>query len=148
MRKYRLFFLLLVTILGDINVYAQQYQVKGKVVRSSSNRPIEFVNATLIRNDSIYRDTITDSLGGFTMAAPEGDYTLKLEYLGEVFTNKEVSISSDVDLGILKIQESVQLQEVVIKAKKTLIERKVDRLVFNVENTVSAHGGDALDALK
>lgn len=148
MRKYRLFFLLLVAILGGINVYAQQYQVKGKVVRSSSNKPIEFVNATLIRNDSIYRDTVTDSLGGFTMAAPEGDYTLKLEYLGEVFTNKEVSISSDVDLGILKIQESVQLQKVVIKAKKKLIERKVDRLVFNVENTVSAHGGDALDALK
>ena len=41
-----------------------------------------------------------------------------------------------------------QIQEVEIKAKKKLIERKVDRLVFNVENSISATGGDALDALK
>jgi hypothetical protein len=37
---------------------------------------------------------------------------------------------------------------VEITANKKLIERKVDRLVFNVENSVSAAGGDAIDALK
>lgn len=41
-----------------------------------------------------------------------------------------------------------QVEEVEIRAKKKLIERKVDRLVFNVENSISATGGDALDALK
>jgi hypothetical protein len=41
-----------------------------------------------------------------------------------------------------------QIQEVEIQAKKKLVERKIDRLVFNVENSISAIGGDALDALK
>jgi hypothetical protein len=41
-----------------------------------------------------------------------------------------------------------QIQEVEIKSKKKLVERKIDRLVFNVENSISATGGDALDALK
>lgn len=42
-----------------------------------------------------------------------------------------------------------QIKTVKLKAsRKTLIERKVDRLVFNVENSISATGGDALDALK
>jgi hypothetical protein len=49
--------------------------------------------------------------------------------------------------SINKILEK-QIQEVEITAKKKLIERKIDRLVFNVENSISASGGDALDALK
>ncbi|MBS1571760.1 MAG: TonB-dependent receptor, partial [Bacteroidetes bacterium] len=48
---------------------------------------------------------------------------------------------------INKIVEK-QIEEINIKAKKKLIERKVDRLIFNVENSISATGGDALDALK
>ncbi|NAW51609.1 TonB-dependent receptor [Elizabethkingia argentiflava] len=40
-----------------------------------------------------------------------------------------------------------QIQEVEIKAKQKLIERKVDRLVLNVESSISATGGDALDVL-
>ncbi|AIH02392.1 tonb-dependent outer membrane receptor precursor [Riemerella anatipestifer CH3] len=47
-------------------------------------------------------------------------------------------------------QDSIEkeIQAVELKAQKKLIERKVDRLVFNVENAVSVVGGDALDALK
>ncbi len=41
-----------------------------------------------------------------------------------------------------------EIQEVKVLGKKRLIERKVDRLIFNVENSVSAQGGDAVDALK
>lgn len=41
-----------------------------------------------------------------------------------------------------------QIQTIELKANKKLVERKIDRLVFNVENSVSATGGDAIDALK
>ena len=58
-----------------------------------------------------------------------------------------ISIFSFAQDSIKKIVEK-QIQEVEIVAKKKLIERKVDRLVFNVENSISATGGDALDALK
>jgi outer membrane receptor protein involved in Fe transport len=43
---------------------------------------------------------------------------------------------------------NVQLKEVSVQGKKKLYEQKVDRMVFNVENSVQATGGDALDALK
>lgn len=59
------------------------------------------------------------------------------------FSYSQVKESDSVN----KIVET-QIQEVEILAKKKLIERKVDRLVFNVENSISATGGDALDALK
>lgn len=41
-----------------------------------------------------------------------------------------------------------EIEAVTITGKKKLVERKVDRLIFNVENSVSATGGTALDALK
>lgn len=41
-----------------------------------------------------------------------------------------------------------EIQTVVLEGKKKLIERKVDRTVFNVENSVAVQGGDAMDALK
>jgi len=53
-----------------------------------------------------------------------------------------------MDLGIIKIKTSGTLQTVTVTAQRPLIERKIDRLVFNVENSVAATGGDALDALK
>lgn len=49
--------------------------------------------------------------------------------------------------SINKIFEK-EIQEVEIKATKKLIERKIDRLVFNVESSTSAEGGDAMDALR
>ncbi|MDO4224804.1 MAG: TonB-dependent receptor, partial [Bergeyella zoohelcum] len=41
-----------------------------------------------------------------------------------------------------------QIEAVELIAKKKIVERKVDRLVFNVDQSVSAIGGDALDLLK
>lgn len=41
-----------------------------------------------------------------------------------------------------------EIQGVTITSKKKLIERKVDRLVFNVKKSIVAQGGDAMEALK
>ncbi|ANH84121.1 hypothetical protein A8C56_21325 [Niabella ginsenosidivorans] len=40
------------------------------------------------------------------------------------------------------------MQNVTVVGKRPLIERKVDRIVFNVENSITALGGDAIDALR
>jgi hypothetical protein len=52
----------------------------------------------------------------------------------------------------LKVKDSLlvekQIKEVTIVGQKKLYEQKPDRLVFNVENSIMASGGDALDALK
>lgn len=58
-----------------------------------------------------------------------------------------ISVFSFAQDSINKIVEK-QIEQIEIVTKKKLIERKIDRLVFNVENSISATGGDALDALK
>ena len=58
-----------------------------------------------------------------------------------------ISVFSFAQDSINKIVEK-QIEHIEIVTKKKLVERKIDRLVFNVENSISATGGDALDALK
>ncbi|MBP2615704.1 TonB-dependent receptor domain-containing protein [Chryseobacterium jejuense] len=45
-------------------------------------------------------------------------------------------------------KNETSLETVVIKMQKKIIERKVDRLIYNVENSTASTGGNALDALK
>ncbi|MCQ4153969.1 hypothetical protein PG294_11090 [Riemerella anatipestifer] len=65
-----------------------------------------------------------------------------------------IIITSFICFGMANAQQQKQdsiekeIQAVELKAQKKLVERKVDRLIFNVENAVSVVGGDALDALK
>ena len=116
----------------------------------SINHSIEFANVIIEdQNNTIVEGTITNMQGVFELRAKEGDCTLTISFLGYEDWNKEISVDQNIDLGIITLDESENdLGEVVVIAEKPIIERKVDRLVFNVENSISASGGDALDALR
>ncbi len=111
--------------------------------------PLEFATATLLKLDrTLYKQASTDSLGNFTLNAAKGNYQLIIEQFGTEFSNKSILIDQNIDLGNLEIKEQIQLDGVTVKSRKKLVEQKVDRLIFNVENSVVATGGTALDALK
>lgn len=57
---------------------------------------------------------------------------------------KNDTIQSQIDTLELKMQ----LKEVSVVAKRKIFVRKIDRLVFNIENTVMGSNGDCLDALR
>ncbi|MNK73525.1 hypothetical protein D3C87_930230 [compost metagenome] len=137
-----------VLFLFQINVFAQQFSVKGKIINQNKT-PLEFATATLLKADkTLYQQTSTDSLGNFILSAENGNYRLIIEQFGIEFCNKEIIVNQDLDLGTIEVKELVQLDGVTVKSRKKLVEQKVDRLVFNVENSVVATGGTALDALK
>lgn len=56
---------------------------------------------------------------------------------------------SQIDTTKTKIDSlAKEIKEVKITGKKKVFERKIDRLVFNVENSIIANTGDVIDALK
>ena len=57
-------------------------------------------------------------------------------------------MNTDIDLGEIVVEEAKVLEGVTITAKKKLIEQKVDRMVFNVANSVASQGMSGLDAVK
>lgn len=129
-------------------LFAQEYTVKGIII-NREKQPVEFVHLSLLKNDTLFiKGITTDRLGLFSFEIGKGNYVMILERFGAEFLKENLSITENLDLGKIEINESVALKEVTITGRKKVIEQKVDRLVYNVENSVTASGGNALDALR
>ncbi|WP_281234880.1 outer membrane beta-barrel family protein [Flavobacterium gelatinilyticum] len=126
-----------------------QVKVKGKLI-DAKNRPIELAEVLILDKDSVaIKSEISSSNGDFTLYAEAGSYLLQVKQAGNILWAQKMNIIHDIDLGNIEVFETKEkLSEVVIKTKKKILERKVDRLIFSVENSVSAAGGDAIDALR
>ncbi len=126
-----------------------QIEIKG-IVKDSSNVAVEFANVVLANHhNEIIAGGITDEKGQFKVLVEKGIYKLTISFIGYKDWIKNISTTNNQDFGVIVLaQDSNKLDEVVVTAKKPLIERKVDRLVFNVENSVAASGGDGLDVLR
>lgn len=140
--------LLLAAVLNCSIALGQQFSVKGKVV-NQGNTPMPFLYTSLLKNDSVaVQQTMTDSLGCFSIKAAKNTYRLIIKQFGQEYLNREIVLDKDIDLGVIETREVTELQGITISGRKKLVEQKVDRLVFNVENAIMPTGGTALDALK
>lgn len=136
-------------ILLSISMNAQNNaKITGKVI-TASNIPVAATEVIVITLDStVIKSEITDEKGLFLLDVPFGSYKLQIRDSGKIVASKKVDLNSDLDVGDIIISKSYELETVVVGGKKKLIERKIDRLVFNVENSINATGGDAFEALK
>lgn len=143
-KYFILILFLLFTYIGNA-----QITISGKVI-TAENKPLELAEVILLTKDSVaIKSELTDSAGHFNLKTNPGNYKIQIRQIGKSLFFKELDTDKDINLGdiMVTIKENL-LQEIIISSQKKLIERKVDRLVFNVENSISAAGGDALDALK
>jgi len=139
-------FALFFVLLSNATLFAQ-IKITGKVV-SSVNAPIEFAEVILITKDSIaIKSELTNERGAFLFEAKSGWYEIQMRQTNKILFSKALDLNADLDLGLIQVNNINHLESVIVEGKKKLIERKVDRLIFNVENSISATGGDALDAL-
>ena len=94
---------------------------------------------------------IADEKGKFTLQLPEnGNYLLEVFRDGEKLYSSEMDIQGDVTKEIQVKEPEITEQKVegvVLNGRKKLVERKIDRLVFNVENSVASQGIDGIEAL-
>lgn len=126
-----------------------QVTISGKVI-TAENKPLELVEVILLTMDNVaIKNELTDSTGHFKLKTNPGNYKIQIRQIGESLFIKELEAYKDINLGdiIVTIKENL-LQEITIISQKKLIERKVDRIVFNVESSIVANGGDGLDVLR
>ena len=145
-KKY-IFSLLLIIFLS--NLQFAQIRISGQI-NNEKNIPIEYVEITLENKDGvIIKSELTDSKGKFYFQVNQNYLLLVVRKEGAQLYSQQLDLQNDINLGIIKIIEKQQtIQEVKINGKRKLIERKIDRLVYNVENSIAATGGDALDAIR
>jgi outer membrane receptor protein involved in Fe transport len=125
-----------------------QHHLHGTIVADGSPLPY----AEVLLEDTLgnfIKGNFTKEDGQFDFSVPTGSYQLKASYLGYARLRIPFNIDADKDLGVLALQTSqADLETVTVSAKRQLIEQRTDRLVFNVEQSVAAAGGSALNALQ
>lgn len=126
-----------------------QYDVNGQIL-NQENKPLDMSEVYLIGNTpQNIVSTLTDAQGFFKLSVGSGTYQLEVKLMGSTLYTSQIVLTQDKSLGILKVNEkTTALNEVVLSAHKKLMERKIDRLVFNVGNSVSASGKDVFSALQ
>ena len=137
-KRHLLAFLLIILFQNQV---FSQIKISGQI-KDKKNNPVEFIEIQLQNKDSIiFKSELTNAEGKFILETEKGEYSLLIRQLGVIYHKQKISVNQDTNIGIINITEKEQqLQEVVITSKKKLLERKVDRLIFNVENSISASG--------
>ncbi|WP_409017696.1 TonB-dependent receptor domain-containing protein [Dyadobacter sp. CY323] len=130
-------------------------KISGIVLDSSAAKGVEFASIALfsVVGNKAIDGTTADETGKFsiTKVAP-GNYKLLISFIGfkdKTVDNIQIEKGKDIDLGSIQLASTVQnLQEVTITGEKSLVEEKVDRLVYNAEKDITSKGGDASDLLR
>jgi hypothetical protein len=147
-------------MLTCINIFAQRNNSEGICVKgivSFENKPV--ANAAVLlqtaTDSSLVQGTLTDSLGSFAFHnIQQGNYYISVQSLGyEFFSGQIFSVDSLateflVPPVVLNMAPVKALNEVVVKSKKPLIEKKMSEIIFNIENTSLANGGTAWELLQ
>src|ERR1700761_2262322 len=124
--------------------FAAEAQTKG-LVTDQSGQPIDAVTITLSQNNKLISSIFADT-GKFSLNAPKGSYTINATLVGYKPLTRQVDLPKDSFKLIMQADTKI-LGVVNITSSKPVIERKIDRTVFNVENSIVASGGSAWEAL-
>ena len=130
--------------------------IKGTVTDQQSGEPVEYATIVLLSADGANQinGTLTEPDGSFKLSdIPAGDYQLKATFIGyteqlvaEVKTTKK---SPDLELAPIELaNDAVLLEGVEVTGEASLVENRIDKLVYNAEKDATNQGGDASDVLR
>lgn len=135
--------LLFLLALFPLVLLSQTYKVSGSV-KDSDGKPLPFANVILLKalDNTQVKGISADAEGRFTLEGiPEDLYYLQAKYFGYKSTLVALEIKRNIQIGALVLEpDSEWLDEVVVTGQKPTVERKADRIIFNVENTVLGEG--------
>ncbi|KQC32340.1 TonB-dependent receptor [Nonlabens sp. YIK11] len=139
----------LMVLLVSLQITAQ-HSIQGNLV-DEQNQPVAYANALLFKmpDSTYYKGTTTDENGRFKMEnIATGDYTFAASYVGYVTLSRKLTINNTTNLNDLILSTSTEsLDGVTVTARRPTIEKRPDRLIFNVENT-SLSTSNAANILK
>ncbi|WP_316794657.1 outer membrane beta-barrel family protein [Pedobacter frigoris] len=144
--------LILLVSLGII--YRSTAQTISGKVKETGGPGIENVTVALLNvaDSSVVKYGVSNREGYFELSnLSNGVFTAKVSLLGyhtRLLNNIKFDGSSVTLTDIVLERKEKELREVTVEAKKPLLERKVDRLIFNLNNTIMANGTSLFEALR
>ncbi|MEP6844973.1 MAG: TonB-dependent receptor [Panacibacter sp.] len=148
---------LLIQIFISVQLFAQTPQtlISGKVTDGKS-KPVEAATISLMKatDSSLFKIPVTDKDGIFSFRdVPFGSYYINASAINYAKRNSTLvelsSTSLTKNMGAIVLQEETKsIVAVTVTAKKPLIEQKIDRMVVNVDASVTNVGSTALEVLE
>ncbi|TSD63435.1 TonB-dependent receptor [Inquilinus sp. KBS0705] len=143
-------------ILVGLQGFAQgNGKINGKVTDAATKQPVDYATVSVFKQNatSPFNGISSDAKGNFSVDnLPAGDYKVTIDFLGYTrHTIDHVIVTADnvTALGnILLAPVQNQLKGVNIVAKAPIIENRIDKIVYNAANDLTAQGGVAIDVLK
>jgi len=146
----RLLILLIFLMMGTTSL-AQQYEISGKVIDKSQDFPLEYATITINKSDSddTVEGGVTDQNGQFKLEIPKGVYDIKVEYISFQPKNYDnIKIDADKDFGTIALKfKADNLDEVVVEAKTTELDVRLDKKIYNIGKDLTTSGATVSDAL-
>jgi iron complex outermembrane receptor protein len=156
---HNIFYTLLLVAISFSVSFAQQAAPASKVSGALVNeqgKPLDYATVSLLRasDSTVVKGALSNDAGVYVFTnIKAGSYIIKATVVGyQKAVSKTFTVpanSSQVTAPALNLQTgSTELKAVTITATKPLIERKIDRTVMNVENSVLAAGNTAMEILE
>ena len=149
-------FLALLFLLLTIWAQAQSKTISG-ILRDAQAEPAVAATIQLFRSldSSFVKGTSSDLNGKFQLQnLPNDKYYLVItglvykKYQSANLTISEQQNQIELPLIVLLPAKEIQLKEVVVTAKKPLIEQDIDKTIVNVEAMISAATSNTLEVLE
>jgi len=153
MKQYTLPALLLVGL--SLPAISQTITITGALT-DATGAPVEAATVSLLRaaDSSLVKVELSDATGQFEFfSIPAGQFLVGVTALGyEKLIGAPVQANEagqKIQLPPLTLSgSSIGLKEVTVTAQKPLIERRPDRTILNVDNSILASGSTALEVLE
>ncbi len=151
------FFSLLAAMSIAICSFAQSgAKVTGSIKDGGNQKIIDATSVSLLRakDSSLVKVAVTDKDGNFSFEnVKEGKYLILATSVGHTRSySTTFSISAEnlsANVGVMQLVPAEKaLKEVSVTAKKLLIERKLDRMIVNVDASITNAGNTALEVLE
>lgn len=148
----------LIVLIACLLAYGTSFaQKNSKITGKVTDEKAEAVPYALVKllhfpDTATLKTVQTDFDGNFAFEqVKSGNYLLAVQLVGYKATKTErfTVADADVKLPAIKMEGlTKQLKEVTIETRKPFVEHKIDKTVLNVENSIVATGGTALEVLE
>ena len=143
MKKITLFILVL-----TISIVNAQNKIMGKVV-DQTDKPVKYAEVILQNADSVVvKSEITNEIGTFTITnVSNGTYKLNIQYFSENIYSQIIKIENNLNLGVILLDASFPLEEVIITTKTNLKKKVGKYVVTNISSSKFAQNKTTYDFL-
>ncbi len=146
--------IILILVFSTTYLYGQTGSISGSIFDQSDKTPMEFTRVALYSTDSVLvNGTISQQNGNFKIdKVPFGKYYLDVKFIGyqaKHINNIELKKgASNITLDPFFLKPGHELIDVEVTAEKQFSETRIDKKIFNADQSLATNGGTGLDLMR